>query len=465
MAAGRSSRTGQALDLIDVFYGVARRSSGQIGEEELKDIEDHGCPTCGSCSGMFTANSMNCLTEALGLALPGNGTVLAGEKGRFNPVRVEHWRRSGAQILELVRRDIKAKDIVTREAIDNALILDMAMGGSTNTILHTLAIAHEAGIAYDLQRINELSAATPNICRLAPALAKYHMEDVDNAGGVTAILWELLHGKSGLLHGKCLTVTGETLAETVEKHCARSERGSEAARVYPNACRIWAEHGKEPAPAIGATAGDFDPLDCIRTVPAAYSPTGGLTILMGSLAPEGAVVKTAGVSPAMLRHRGPAVIFESEEDCAKGILARKVKPGDVVVVRYEGPRGGPGMQEMLGPTSYIKATPELAETVALVTDGRFSGGSAGAAIGHVSPEAAVGGPIALLRDGDIIEIDIPGKRLDVKLAASELAARRKAWKARPPRINHGCVGKYAVMATSASTGAVLKWDHLLPRED
>jgi dihydroxy-acid dehydratase len=471
MAAGRSSRTGQVLDLIDVFYGVARRSSGQIGEEELKDIEDHGCPTCGSCSGMFTANSMNCLTEALGLALPGNGTVLAGEKGRFNPVRVEHWRRSGAQILELVRRDIKAKDIVNRDAIDNALILDMAMGGSTNTILHTLAIAHEAGIPYDLQRINELSAATPNICRLAPALARYHMEDVDNAGGVTAILWELLHGKTGLLHGKCLTVTGETLAETVEKHCARSRRGSEAAKVYPNACRIWAERSTASASdraaisAIGATADEFDPRDCIRTVPEAYSPTGGLTILMGSLAPEGAVVKTAGVSPAMLKHRGPAVIFESEEDCAKGILAHEVKPGDVVVVRYEGPRGGPGMQEMLGPTSYIKASPQLAETVALITDGRFSGGSAGAAIGHVSPEAAVGGPIALLRDGDIIEIDIPGKHLDVKLDEAELAARRKAWKAPPPRIKGGCVGKYAAMATSASTGAVLKWDHLLPRED
>ena len=470
MAAGKSVKTGQTIDLIDVFYGVARYSSQQIGDDELKDLEDHGCPTCGSCSGMFTANSMNCLTEALGLALPGNGTILAGEKGNFNPVRVDFWRRTGAQILELVRRDLKAKDVVSRDAIDNALILDMAMGGSTNTILHTLAIAHEAGIAYDLKRINELSAAAPNICRLAPSLPKYHMEDVDNAGGVTAILWELIRGKPGLVHEDCLTVTGETLGKTIRKYCVREAGAVEAAKAYPNAARIWARYGKVPV-SISAIAreepGTFrrteaaveelDPKDCVREVSQAYSQQGGLSILTGNLAPDGAVVKTAGVSPKMLVHQGPAVIFDSEEECASGILKHKVKPGDVVVVRYEGPKGGPGMQEMLGPTSYIKATPELAETVALITDGRFSGGSAGAAIGHVSPEAAVGGPIALLRDGDIISIDIPRHRLEVKLSEAEIAARKKEWKAPRPRINYGCLGKYAAMATSASTGAVLRW--------
>jgi len=469
MAAGKSAKTGEAIDLIDVFYGVAKYSNRLIDSAALKDLEDHGCPTCGSCSGMFTANSMNCLTEALGLALPGNGTVLAGEKGNFNPVRVDFWRRSAAQILELVRRDTKAKDIVTREAIDNAFILDMAMGGSTNTVLHALAIAHEAGIPYDLRRINELSAATPNICRLAPALPKYHMEDVDNAGGVSAILWELLEGKPGLLNEDCLTVSGETFGKTVRKHSVRDPAGTEAAKVYPNGARIWARYEKAPLELwsagsgtseiarIGAAVETFDPVDCIRTVAQAYSQTGGLSILEGNLAPEGAVVKTAGVSKKMLKHEGPAVIFGSEEECANGILKGKVKPGDVVVVRYEGPKGGPGMQEMLGPTSYIRAMPKLAETVALITDGRFSGGSAGAAIGHISPEAAVGGPIALLEDGDIIQIDIPGNRLDVKLSESELSRRRKGWKAPAPRIHHGCLGKYAAMATSASTGAVLKW--------
>jgi dihydroxy-acid dehydratase len=469
MAAGRD-QTGKTIDLIDVFYGVAKRSSNLIGDEELKDLEDHGCPTCGSCSGMFTANSMNCLTEALGLALPGNGTILAGEKGNFNPVRVAFWRRSAAQILELIRGDIKARDIVSRDAVDNALILDMAMGGSTNTILHTLAIAHEAGIEYDLGRINELSARTPNICRLAPALAKYHMEDIDNAGGVTTILWELLEGRPGLLRENCLTVTGEPLGKAVRSHCVRQEGSAQAAKVYPNASRIWARYSQLPVSLTSLAAEDpasfrksaaaveeFDPADCIRAVEQAYSHTGGLSVLVGNLAPEGAVVKTAGVSHKMLVHEGPAVIFESEEDCANGILNKKVKPGDVVVVRYEGPRGGPGMQEMLGPTSYIKATPELAETVALITDGRFSGGSAGAAIGHVSPEAAVGGPIGLLRSGDMISIDIPKNRLEVRLSDAELEARRREWRPPAPKFRYGYLGKYASMATSASTGAVLKW--------
>ncbi|MGQ9590139.1 MAG: dihydroxy-acid dehydratase [Planctomycetota bacterium] len=470
MLAGKSAKTGATIDLIDVFYGVAKFSKGEIGEAELKDLEDRGCPTCGSCSGMFTANSMNCLTEALGLALPGNGTIPAGEKGDLNPVRIEFWRRSGAQILELVRRGLTARAIVTRGAIDNAFVLDMAMGGSTNTILHTLAIAHEAGIDYDLRRVNELSARTPNVCRLAPSLPKYHLEDIDNAGGVTAILWEILEGKPGLLDEDRLTVSGEPLGKTVRDHCVRDPRASAASRVYPNAARIWSRYARGPV-SLGALAAEdpagfrvstaalaeFDPADCIRPVARAYSQTGGLAILFGTLAPEGAVVKTAGVSEAMLVHEGPAVVFESEEECASGILAGKVRPGDVVVVRYEGPRGGPGMQEMLGPTSYIRALPELAEAVALVTDGRFSGGSAGAAIGHVSPEAAAGGPIALLRDGDRIAIDIPRHRLDVKLSAEELERRRREWKPPRPRFPEGCLGRYAALATSASTGAILRW--------
>jgi dihydroxy-acid dehydratase len=469
MAAGKSTKTGKTIDLIDVFYGVARFSGNLIGADELKDLEDHGCPTCGSCSGMFTANSMNCLCEALGLALPGNGTILAGEVGDFNPVRVEFWKRSARQIVELVRQDLKAKDIVTREAIDNAFTLDMAMGGSTNTVLHTLAIAHEAGIPYDLDRINERSAATPNVCRLAPSLATYHMEDIDNAGGVTAILWELIRGKPGLIHEECRTVTGSPLGETIRRHCVRAPEGADAATAYPNASKIWGAYGGKPVrlSSFGdgpealrrsaAAVEEFDPEDCIRPVEKAYSSTGGLSILKGNLAPDGAVVKTAGVSPKMLVHEGPAVIFDSEEECAAGILNGNVKPGDVIVVRYEGPKGGPGMQEMLGPTSYIKAMPELADTVALVTDGRFSGGSAGAAIGHVSPEAAVGGPIALIQNGDRIVVDILGHRLEVKLSEAELAERRRTWKPRPPKIDYGYLAKYTAMATSASTGAVLKW--------
>jgi dihydroxy-acid dehydratase len=469
MAAGRSRKTGKAIDLIDVFYGVAQRASGLITDEELQDLEANGCPTCGSCSGMFTANSMNCLCEALGLALPGNGTILAGQMGDFNPTRVAFWKRSAAQILELVRRDIKAKDIVNLGSIDNALILDMAMGGSTNTILHTLALASEAGVPYDLNHINELSTRTPNICKLAPALDKYHMEDIDNAGGIQAILWELIQGKPGLLKEDCLTVTGTTLGESVRDHSVRNPKAEAAGEVYPRADEVWKQGGGEPVrldamlPAIGAVQLLFDPKDCIRPVPAAYSQTGGLTVLFGNLAPDGAVVKTAGVSAAMMTHEGPAVIFESEEACAEGILAGKVKPGDVVIVRNEGPKGGPGMQEMLGPTSYIKGNPALAETVALVTDGRFSGGSAGAAIGHVSPEAAVGGPIGLLRDGDLVRVDIPNCSLSVKLSEEELDKRRAEWRAPEPRMNFGYLGRYQVMATSASTGAVLRWDNLVAR--
>jgi dihydroxy-acid dehydratase len=410
MAAGRTP-SGKSVDLISVFEGVGAYKKGDISQKELKELEDYGCPTCGSCSGMFTANSMNCLCEALGMALPGNGTILA-----IDPRRRELYRQAAFQIVKLVQADLKPRDIVNTKSIDNALVLDMAMGGSTNTILHTLAIAHEAGVDYDLNRINRLSKMTPNICKVSPS-SHYHVEDVDRAGGVSAILKEASRA-DGLLNLDAITVTMKTLGENI------------AAAVNKDA-------------------------KCIRTIENAYSKEGGISILYGNLAPEGAVVKTAGVDPKVLVHRGPAVIFESQDEACEGILGGRVKAGDVVVIRYEGPKGGPGMQEMLAPTSYIKGM-RLGDKCALITDGRFSGGTSGACIGHISPEAAEGGPIALLKDGDIISIDIPSRRIDIELSSSELEARRRAWG--PPKKDglNGYLARYSRFVTSASTGAVLK---------
>jgi dihydroxy-acid dehydratase len=411
MLAGKM-RNGAAADLISIFEGVAKFKMGGISEEQLKELEIAGCPTCGSCSGMFTANSMNCLCEAIGMALPGNGTIPA-----VDLARQVLYKRAGKQILTLVEKNIRPLDIISAKSMDNALILDMAMGGSTNTVLHTLALASEAGIKYDLDRINKISARCPNICKVSPS-SKYHVEDVNDAGGISAILKEISKIPE-LLNLDCLTVTGTPIGKNIE-----------GAKIHDTLV--------------------------IRTLDNAYSKTGGLAILKGNLAPKGAVVKTAGVAPNMLKHTGPAVIFDSQEEAGEGILAGKVKAGDVVVIRYEGPKGGPGMQEMLSPTSYI-AGAGLGESVALITDGRFSGGTRGACIGHVSPEAAVGGPIGLLKKGDIIEIDIPNHKINVKLSAKELAARKKKWKPRKPNITKGCLAKYASMATSADTGAVLKW--------
>ena len=411
MAAGKT-KDGKTVDLISIFEGVAQCNAGKITEDELLELEETGCPTQGSCSGMFTANSMNCLCEAIGIALPGNGTILA-----VDPKRQELYKYAGKQIFELIEKNLKPLDIITRKSLDNALCLDMAMGGSTNTVLHTLALANEAGIEYDLQRINELSAKCPNICKVSPS-SSYHMEDVDRAGGISAILKEISKIKD-LLHTDCITVTTKTITENI-------------ADAKINDTQV------------------------IRTLDNAYSNTGGLAILHGNLASEGSVVKSAGVAKAMLTHSGPAVIFNCQEDACAGILANKVKEGDVVVIRYEGPRGGPGMQEMLSPTSYIMGA-GLGESVALITDGRFSGGTHGACIGHVSPEAAAGGTIGLIQDGDIIEIDIPNNSINVKLSAEELTERKKNWTAPKPRITYGCLGKYAKLATSANTGAVLKW--------
>jgi len=410
MATGHTA-DGRAVDLITVFQSVGAYQKGSLTDAQLKELEDVSCPTCGSCSGLFTANSMNCLCEALGLALPGNGSILA-----VDPRRNELAQAAAHQVMKLIELDLKPLDIVTPEAIDNAFALDMAMGGSTNTVLHTLALAREAGVDYPLPRLNELSRQVPTLCKVSPS-SPYHMDDVDRAGGVSAILCELSR-KPGILHLEQPTVTGRTLGENIRGHASQDTQ-------------------------------------CIRTVDNPYSQTGGLTILFGNLAPEGAVVKTAGVLPEMLCHRGPARVYDSHDEANAGILSGEVKPGEVVVIRYEGPRGGPGMQEMLAPTSNITGM-GLESSVALVTDGRFSGGTRGACIGHVSPEAAAGGPIGLLQTGDVIAIDIPAATLNVDLSEAELARRRAGWQRPSPRRLTGWLARYAQLATSASRGAVLE---------
>ncbi len=473
MEAGRTE-SGQTVDLIDAFVASVQRQNGAISAEELDSIEKAACPTCGSCSGMFTANSMNCLAEALGLALPGNGTILATSEDRRSL-----YRRAAERVVAMARafgrlgpgHGLLPREIATESAFDNAMVLDMAMGGSTNTVLHVLAMAREAEVDYPLARIHELSRRTPNLCKVAPS-GKYHVEDVARAGGIHTILGAVARGCPGLLDLDRPTVTGQTLGENIASYDVRSAVADDharlLARVRPGGRRTteaWSVAAVEPESAVALAeppSGDgdgFDPYDVIRPVENAYSPEGGLSILYGNLAPDGAVVKTAGVDPKMLRHSGPAVIFESEVDAYNGIVFGKVKPGDVVVIRYEGPRGGPGMQEMLAPTTAIKGV-GLGDQCALVTDGRFSGGTAGASIGHVSPEAAVGGPIALLRDGDLVDIDIPAGRLTVRLPDEELAARRSSWTAPAPRYTRGWLARYARMATSADTGAVLSIDGL-----
>jgi len=408
MAAGRTPE-GRVVDVISVFEGVGAYQAGLITAAELKTLEDAACPTCGSCAGMFTANSMNSLTEALGLALPGNGTVLA-----VDPLRRELARAAGRQIVELVKADLKPRDIVTPQALDDAFALDMALGGSTNTVLHLLAVAREAGITYPLQRINELAARVPHLCKISPA-SHWHMEDLHRAGGISAILREL--ERHGVLNSQRPTVTLQSLAANI---------GS-AVIQDPEVIRPWNR---------------------------AHSPTGGLAVLFGNLAPDGAVIKTGAVDPDIRCHRGPAVIFDSEEAALKGIANGQVKPGDVEVIRYEGPRGGPGMPEMLAPTATLVGR-GLGREVALLTDGRFSGGTRGICVGHISPEAAAGGPIALLQEGDIINIDLDNGCLEVELSPGELAARRAAWQPPAPRRHAGYLARYARLVSAASTGAVL----------
>ncbi len=404
--------SGETVDLISVFEGVGKRLRNEIDDVQLKELEDHGCPTCGSCSGMFTANSMNCLLEALGLALPGNGTILAVDERRKQLAA-----EAGKQIVWLVENDIKPSDILSVKSFENAFALDMAMGGSTNTVLHTLAVAHEAGIDFDLHKINELSEKVPYLCKVSPATPFVHMEDVDQAGGISAILNELSR-LDGVLHGEALTVTGKTLGENVAKAQIQNER-------------------------------------VIRRIENPYSQTGGLVVLFGNLAPEGGVVKTGAVDEKMMVHEGPARIYESEAEALEAIARQEIQPGDVVVIRYEGPRGGPGMPEMLSPTSAIMGM-GLGDKVALITDGRFSGGTRGACIGHVSPEAAEGGPIAALQNGDRIRIDIPNRKLEVLISDQELQARLEKLPPFQPKIKKGYLARYLQNVTSASKGAILR---------
>ncbi len=413
MAAGRG-KNDVGTDLITIFEGVAKHRIGAIEDAELESMECECCPGPGSCSGMFTANSMNCLCEALGIALPGNGTYVA-----TSPERAALWQRAAARIVEMAKdpNALRARDFATPTAFYNALRLDMAMGGSSNTVLHTLAVANEAGTALDLKELDRISRTTPNICKLSPSVQLHIAEDLGKVGGIMAIMKEI-NRIPKMLDDSVMMASGKTLAEQL---------------------------AEAPAP-----DGKI-----IRNVEDPYSKEGGLAILFGNLAEKGCVVKTAGVAKSMLTHRGPAVIFESQEDACEGILGGKVKEGDVVVIRYEGPKGGPGMQEMLGPTSYIMGR-GLGESVALVTDGRFSGGTRGACIGHVSPEAANGGNIGLIESGDMISIDIPSRSITLEVDEATLAARRAKWVKPPSKAKTGWLARYAMCATSADTGGVLR---------
>ncbi|SDG31283.1 dihydroxy-acid dehydratase [Sinosporangium album] len=456
MEAGKTA--GRKLDLIDPMIAAADDS---VSDAELLEMEESACPTCGSCSGMFTANSMNCLAEAIGLALPGNGTTLATHQARK-----ALFERAGHAIVDIAKRYYEQDDasvlplsIATREAFENAMALDVAMGGSTNTILHLLAAAREARVDFGLKEINEISLRVPCLCKVAPATAKYHVEDVHRAGGIPAILGEL--DRAGLLHRDVPTVHTATLADYIEAWDPKSPT------VLPEAVELWhAAPGNVRTIKAYSQNARWESLDldreegCIRDREHAYTQDGGLAVLYGNLALDGAVVKTAGVDESIWRFSGPAVVFESQDDAVDGILGGKVKAGDVVVVRYEGPKGGPGMQEMLYPTSFLKGK-GLGKSCALITDGRFSGGTSGLSIGHASPEAAEGGLIALVEDGDLIEIDIPARSMELRVPETELAARRERLLADlggyRPRDRHRPVSAalqvYAAFTTSASTGA------------
>jgi len=410
MLAGKLHKDGacRIVDLISVFTAVGGAAQGKISEAELEEIEIAACPGCGSCSGMFTANTMNCLSEALGIALPGNGTIPAVDSRRLHLAR-----QAGQQIVAILKKNLRPRDIITRASISNAFAVDMALGGSTNSVLHLMAVAHEAGIKFNLSHINELSDSVPHLCKISPA-SDAHMEDLDLAGGIPAIMHEI----SRLLDGDCKTVTLKPLSS-----------------IYRDA-RVKNR-------------------DVIRPFSRPYSKTGGLAILFGNLAPGGAVVKSGAVDPRMMVHKGPARVFENEEDATKGILGGKIRAGDVVIIRYEGPRGGPGMREMLTPTSLITGM-GLDSKVALITDGRFSGGTRGAAIGHVVPEAADRGPIAAVRNGDIISINIPARKLEVGLSAAEIKKRLSALRPFKTSIKSGFLKRYIENVGSASEGAVFE---------
>ena len=401
---------GHKTSLSSMFEAVGAYAAGKLDEDGLTECEMKTCPTCGSCSGMYTANSMNCLTEVLGMGLKGNGTIPA-----VYSERIRLAKHAGMQVMEMYRKNIRPRDIMTKEAILNALTVDMALGCSTNSMLHLPAIAHEIGMDFDISFANEISAKTPNLCHLAPAGPTY-IEDLNEAGGVYAVMNEL--NKKGLLHTECMTVTGKTVGENI-KDCA-----------------------------------NLNP-EVIRPIDNPYSQTGGLAVLKGNLAPDGGVVKRSAVVEEMMVHEGPARVFDCEEDAIAAIKGGKIVEGDVVVIRYEGPKGGPGMREMLNPTSAI-AGMGLGSSVALITDGRFSGASRGASIGHVSPEAAVGGPIALVEEGDIISINIPELKLEIKVSDEEMQARKAKWQPREPKVTTGYLARYAAMVTSGNRGAILE---------
>ena len=401
---------GQKRSLSSMFEAVGANAAGTLSDEDLCEFENKVCPTCGSCSGMYTANSMNCLTEVLGMGLRGNGTIPA-----VYSERIRLAKHAGMKVMELLEKNIRPRDIMTEDAILNALTVDMALGCSTNSMLHLPAIAHEIGMDFEIDFANGISEKTPNLCHLAPAGPTY-MEDLNEAGGVYAVMAEL--NKKGLLHTDCMTVTGKTVGENIE-----------------------GVQNKDP--------------EVIRPIDNPYSQTGGLAVLKGNLAPDGSVVKRSAVVDEMLVHEGPARVFECEEDAITAIKGGKINHGDVVVIRYEGPKGGPGMREMLNPTSAI-AGMGLGSSVALITDGRFSGASRGASIGHVSPEAAVGGPIALVEEGDIIKIDIPNMKLELDVSDEELAKRKEKWQPREPKVTTGYLARYAAMVTSGHRGAILE---------
>lgn len=408
MLAGRLH--GKSISVTQVFEGVGAAAAGRISAQELAELEENSCPTCGSCSGMFTANSMNCLTEALGMALPGNGTIPA-----VYSERIRLAKRAGMKIMELLESNLRPLDIINSKSVENAVRLDMAIGCSTNSVLHLLAIANEAGVPIDLEMFNKISSQTPHLCKISPA-GGHHMEDLDLAGGIQAMFNEL--NKRGLINTECLTVTGKTVGENIADTPVKDH-------------------------------------EVIRPLDDPYSESGGLAILFGNLAPDGAVVKRGAVAPEMMKHEGPARVFDSEEEAVQAILGRQIVPGDVIVIRYEGPQGGPGMREMLTPTSAV-AGMGLDKEVALITDGRFSGATRGASIGHVSPEAAAGGTIAFIEEGDLIRIDIPANKLELVVEDQILQERKGRWTAPEPRIRSGYMKRYAEMVQSASSGAVFR---------
>lgn len=410
MEAGRT-KDGKQLSLSSVFEGVGALATGKITREELLEIEQQACPTCGSCSGMFTANSMNTLMEMLGIALPGNGTILATSEERHELIR-----QAARHLMDLIKNDIRPRDIITKEAIDDAFALDMAMGGSTNTVLHTLAIAHEAGIDYNIEDINKVAERVPYLCKISPA-SDYSMDDVHKAGGVSAIINELCK-IDGAIHPDRITISGKTIRETVKD-------------------------------------AEITNTEVIRTKDNPYSPVGGLSILFGNIAPNGAVIKVGAVDPSIKVFEGEAIVFDSQEEALEGIDSGKVKKGHVVVIRYEGPKGGPGMPEMLAPTSKIVGM-GLGKDVALITDGRFSGASRGISIGHISPEAAEGGPIAFVENGDKIIIDLPNRTIHLDVSEEELANRKANWVEPEPKVKTGYLARYSKLVTSANTGGVMK---------